>query len=71
VDVGAEIDAPLFRGSSAYACFWGETIKELGEEIESRGMTAEEIGLAVTQANDPSRWLSGHAMITAWGKNHG
>jgi len=68
VDVQAEIDAPFFRGSSAYARFWGDTVKELRQQIIAHGMRPEDVDLAVAQANDPGRWLSCHAMISSWGR---
>ena len=68
VDIDVEIDAPYFRGGSPYARFWGDTVEELREQIMTKGMAAEDVDLAVAQANDPSRWLSCHAMIAAWGR---
>jgi len=68
VDVEVEIDAPYFRGGSPYARFWGDTVEELREQITTKGMTAEDVDLAVAQANDPNCWLSCHAMIAAWGR---
>jgi hypothetical protein len=56
--VGAEIDAPFFRGGSPYACFWGHSFQELRNQILDQGMTPEELDMAIMQANDCSLWLS-------------
>ena len=68
MDVAAEIDAPLFRGGSAYARFWGHSYQELRDRIINQGMAPEDVDSAVTQANNPNLWLSCHAMIAAWGR---
>ena len=68
VDVDVEIDAPYFRGGSPYARLWSDTVEELRGQIMTKGLTAEDVDLAVAQANDPNRWLSCHAMIAAWGR---
>ena len=67
-DVEAEIDAPLFRGNSAYARFWGHSFHELRNQIILQGMAPADVDLAVAQANDANLWLSCHAMIAAWGR---
>ena len=67
MDVDAEIDAPFFRGGSAYACFWGHSFQELRDKIMIQGMGGEDVDMAVAQANDCNLWLSRHAMIAAWG----
>jgi len=67
-DVEAEIDAPLFRGNSAYARFWGHSFHELRDQIILQGMAPADVDLAVAQANDANLWLSCHAMIAAWGR---
>ena len=63
-----EINAPFFRGGSAYACFWGHSFQELRDKIMIQGMTGEDVDMAVAQANDSNLWLSCHAMIAAWGR---
>jgi hypothetical protein len=68
LDVNAEIDAPLFRGGSAYARFWGYSFDEMRDQIMSAGMTRDEVDLAVAQAQNSNLWLSCHAMIAAWGR---
>ena len=68
MDVDAEIDAPFFRGGSAYACFWGHSFEELRDKIMIQGMAGEDVDMAVAQANDCNLWLSCHAMIAAWGR---
>jgi 2-polyprenyl-3-methyl-5-hydroxy-6-metoxy-1,4-benzoquinol methylase len=68
VDVNAEIDAPLFRGGSPYARFWGHSFDELRQQIMSAGMTRDEVDLAIAQAKNSNLWLSCHAMIAAWGR---
>jgi len=66
MDVDAEIDAPFFRGGSAYACFWGHSFQELRDKIMIQGMAGEDVDMAVARANDCNLWLSCHAMIAAW-----
>lgn len=68
MDVEAEIDAPFFRGGSAYARFWGHTFEELRDQIIVQGMVPEDVDMAVAQANDGNLWLSCHAMVAAWGR---
>jgi SAM-dependent methyltransferase len=68
MDVGAEIEAPFFRGGEPYARFWGHSFQELRDQIVNQGMESEEVDLAVSQANDSKLWLSCHAMIAAWGR---
>ena len=68
VDVGAEIDAPFFRGGSAYARFWGHSFRDLKSHITDQGMRPEDLELAIAQSNDGHLWLSCHAMISAWGR---
>lgn len=68
LDVDAEIDAPFFRGGSAYARFWSHSFQELRDQIVAQGMASEDVDSAIVQANDPDLWLSCHAMISAWGR---
>ena len=68
LDVAAEIDAPFFRGGSAYARFWMYSFDELRDRIMAQGMRPEDLELAIAQANDPNLWLTCHAMISAWGR---
>jgi len=67
IDIGAELDVPLFRGGSTQAQFWKLTWEQVRDRVTALGEPAEVIEHGQADLDDERRWFHGPAMVIAWG----
>lgn len=68
LDVRAEVDLPLVRGSSPMARFVSLSVAQLTPIAVSRGADPAVLDAARADLDDPARWFHGPAMVAAWGR---
>jgi SAM-dependent methyltransferase len=71
-DVGAEGYTPIFNGTSPWAEYWIETMRELRPRLLGSGhITANEFAQFDARFRDPHYWTSVLTMVASWGHKPG
>ncbi len=68
LSVAADVDVPMFNGTSANAQLWSLTFSQPRERILAAGASADDFDATLKLLNDPDQWFVGPALIGAWGR---
>jgi SAM-dependent methyltransferase len=69
VDVGANVDVPLFQGGSVAADFVRLTAEQTAPALLGAGLiTQQDLDAGLACLHDPAEWMFGPAMVAVWGR---